>query len=951
LGMAPAMVSPLTATLTLGQLIGRGSYGVVHRGRLHGKDVAVKIVPLDGTGAAAEVRKEVRLMRTAAHECAVELLAEFEHQENAWLVLELCEMGSVADLLLHRGGSTLTEPQVAAVCSATARGLAHLHDRCNLVHRDIKAGNLLLTAKGQVKLADFGIARATDGAAAKGTTIGSPLWMAPEMIEEGRLDAAVDIWALGITLIEMAEGAPPLAHLRPQHYAMFRIVTDPPPKLQDPAVWSKDFIDLLAMCLRKPYAERPPARKVAALDWCRQASNNALLALCAGASGAGTAPADAPMPADGATQMAALPSLLGDVRLDGLMPVCRVVGRTVAWLNGGEATDTDGTDTQMAQLESTSKLRDDPDGTMTGRRGCLIAPYEEVPMDATVELESTIKLASPAKQTPPMARPPTLEVNAGTLGTLPRGMPFFTYPAAPSMPNQPDPPTPDARERRPIDRKPAVGMVSPKCRASLVRPLPGGRSVVTHVRPSTIAPSEIDAFAASPCSFVSAALQSGKSNADIARFVLASGAAAKTPLGILIAAPGPDGEALLDATLAQIDLEPYSFDEALRYTIDQCRLPTEPQDDFARALQVLLACFGRAFTDTFPGYFAPRHGSDASSTRANAAHDAQSAAMLALLLVKAPNLTLDQFLEESTGLRARGELKREWLHRLHSVSVRKPVQLNSPATHAVHEHRGWLLKEPRSGRSTNWRKRWCVLTCGELRMYRAKDDGSADSIVQLASMRVRAGSSAAMRNRKEIHARSAFELFPASTRLNAAAFEQGLHRRYVFAAESPAEQQAWIGALREALEDVSPASGMVADEAAAQLERMVAGRECVAQPQAVASLLALRSAHSAPPPPDAPPADAANGPSDDPKENYPSAAMPTSVPFVPSLPLGELRDFANAPPAALGKGSLSARSQSALSSARSNKGDSTARSNKGDLSTRLSLFGKQLQNMLRGGNQ
>jgi hypothetical protein len=944
------MASPLTATLTLGQLIGRGSYGVVHRGRLNGKDVAVKIVPLDGTGAAAEVRKEVRLMRTAAHECAVELLAEFEHQENAWLVLELCEVGSVADLLLHRGGSTLTEPQVAAVCSATARGLAHLHDRCNLVHRDIKAGNLLLTAKGQVKLADFGIARATDGAAAKGTTIGSPLWMAPEMIEEGRLDAAVDIWALGITLIEMAEGAPPLAHLRPQHYAMFRIVTDPPPKLQESELWSTEFIETLAMCLRKPYAERPPARKVAALSWCRQASSTALLPLC---GSTGTAPADAPMPADGATQMAVLPSLLGDVKLDGLMPVCRVIGRTVAWLNGGDATDTDGTDTQTNQLESTSKVRDEPDGTMTGRRGCLIAPYEEdVPMDATVELESTIKLASPAKQTPPMARPPTLEVNAGTLGTMPRGMPFFSFPAAPSTPTQADPPTPDARERRPIDRKPAVGMVSPKCRASLVRPLPGGRSVVTHVRPSTIAPSEIDAFAAAPCAFVSAALRSGKSQADIARFVLASGAAAKSPLGTLIAAPGPDGEALLDATLVQIDLEPYSFDEALRYTLDQCRLPTEPREDFARALQVLLACFGRAFTGTFPGYFAPRHGSDAVSIRANAAHDAQSAAMLALLLVKAPNLTLEQFLEESTGLRARGELKREWLHRLHSVSVRKPVQLNSPATHAVHEHRGWLLKEPRSGRSTNWRKRWCVLACGELRMYRAKDDGSADSIVQLASMRVRAGSSAAMRNRKEVHARSAFELFPASTALNAAAFEQGLHRRYVFAAESPAEQQAWIAALREALEDVSPASGMVADEAAAQLERMVAERELVVPPPPVASLLARRGSPAAPSQPNALPAVAPDEPFDDPKENSPRAAAPKAAPVVPSLPLGELRGFANAPDDnAAGKGSLSARSQGTLSSARSNKGDLSARSNKGDFSSRLSLFGKQLQNMLRGGNQ
>lgn len=340
------MVSTATATLTVGPLIGRGSYGVVHKGRLNRRDVAVKIVPLDGTGAAAEVRKEVSLMRTAAHDCTVTLLAEFEFQENAWLVLELCEMGSVADLLAHRGGSTLTEPQVAAVGSATARGLAHLHDNLHLVHRDIKAGNLLLTASGEVKLADFGIARATDGAAAKGTTIGSPLWMAPEMIEEGRLDAAVDVWALGITLIEMAEGAPPLAHLRPQHYAMFRIVTDPPPKLKEPTAWSADFVTTLAMCLRKPYAERPKARELAALGWCTRASSAALLPLCAGASGAGGPLADAPMPVDGTSQMAWLPSLLGPgPPLEGLLPVCRVVGRSAAWLNGGELTsDTDATD-------------------------------------------------------------------------------------------------------------------------------------------------------------------------------------------------------------------------------------------------------------------------------------------------------------------------------------------------------------------------------------------------------------------------------------------------------------------------------------------------------------------------------------------------------------------------------------------------------------------------------
>jgi serine/threonine-protein kinase 24/25/MST4 len=251
--------TPRSMSLHIGKVLGYGSYGVVYRGRLFDpvseRGVAVKAL---GGGASREVRRELELMRAAAHESVTDLIAAFTYNGCAYLVLELCELGSVADLIAQRG-APLAEAEIAAVCKGALRGLEHLHYACALVHRDMKGGNLLLNTALDVKIADFGIAHQLEKGAQnhRGTVIGSPLYMAPELIEEGEASFAIDVWALGITAIEMAEMVPPLNGMVPPISAMYKIVRDPPPLLADATCWTDDFRAFVSSCLRKLPADRP----------------------------------------------------------------------------------------------------------------------------------------------------------------------------------------------------------------------------------------------------------------------------------------------------------------------------------------------------------------------------------------------------------------------------------------------------------------------------------------------------------------------------------------------------------------------------------------------------------------------------------------------------------------------------------------------------------------------
>ncbi|KAL3246025.1 hypothetical protein MRX96_057997 [Rhipicephalus microplus] len=165
--------------------------------------------------------------------------------------------GSVSDIMRLRK-KTLTEDEIATILSDTLRGLEYLHQR-RKIHRDIKAGNILLNTEGHAKLADFGVAgQLTDTMAKRNTVIGTPFWMAPEVIQEIGYDCVADIWSLGITALEMAEGKPPYGDIHPMR-AIFMIPTKPPPSFRDPDRWSPEFIDFVSRCLVKNPEERATA--------------------------------------------------------------------------------------------------------------------------------------------------------------------------------------------------------------------------------------------------------------------------------------------------------------------------------------------------------------------------------------------------------------------------------------------------------------------------------------------------------------------------------------------------------------------------------------------------------------------------------------------------------------------------------------------------------------------
>lgn len=208
--------------------------------------------------------------------------------------MEYCGAGSVSDIMRLRK-KTLTEDEISTVLSDTLKGLEYLHLR-RKIHRDIKAGNILLNSEGHAKLADFGVAgQLTDTMAKRNTVIGTPFWMAPEVIEEIGYDCVADIWSLGITALEMAEGVssqiinkicndikyfyfkkPPYGDIHPMR-AIFMIPTKPPPSFREPDRWTPEFIEFVSGCLVKNPEERATATDLLQHEFIRNVKPNSIL--------------------------------------------------------------------------------------------------------------------------------------------------------------------------------------------------------------------------------------------------------------------------------------------------------------------------------------------------------------------------------------------------------------------------------------------------------------------------------------------------------------------------------------------------------------------------------------------------------------------------------------------------------------------------------------------------
>uniref|UniRef100_A0A3Q3FLC6 non-specific serine/threonine protein kinase n=1 Tax=Labrus bergylta TaxID=56723 RepID=A0A3Q3FLC6_9LABR len=252
------------------EVVGNGTYGQVYKGRhvKTGQLAAIKVMDV----TEVKIKLEINMLKKYSHHRNIATYygafikkSPPGHDDQLWLVMEFCGAGSITDLVKNTKGNTLKEDWIAYISREILRGLAHLHAH-HVIHRDIKGQNVLLTENAEVKLVDFGVSAQLDRTVGRRNTfIGTPYWMAPEVIAcdenpDATYDYRSDLWSCGITAIEMAEGAPPLCDMHPMR-ALFLIPRNPPPRLKSKK-WSKKFFSFIEGCLVKNYTQRPPTEQL-----------------------------------------------------------------------------------------------------------------------------------------------------------------------------------------------------------------------------------------------------------------------------------------------------------------------------------------------------------------------------------------------------------------------------------------------------------------------------------------------------------------------------------------------------------------------------------------------------------------------------------------------------------------------------------------------------------------
>ncbi|KAL8957497.1 MAG: hypothetical protein Q9193_005248 [Seirophora villosa] len=266
--------------------IGQGASGSVYVARINAEatsQVARRIYKTHGSKSLVAIKQmdlrnqprkelivnEIIVMKESSHPNIVNFLDSFLQEGNneLWVVMEFMEGGALTDVIDNN--KQITEAQISTICNETCKGLAHLHSQ-NIIHRDIKSDNVLLDARGNVKITDFGFcAKLTEAKSKRATMVGTPYWMAPEVVKQREYGPKVDMWSLGIMAIEMIESEPPYLNEEPLK-ALFLITTNGTPTLKNPDRLSRELKVFLSQCLTVTVENRATAEEILRCDFLRK---------------------------------------------------------------------------------------------------------------------------------------------------------------------------------------------------------------------------------------------------------------------------------------------------------------------------------------------------------------------------------------------------------------------------------------------------------------------------------------------------------------------------------------------------------------------------------------------------------------------------------------------------------------------------------------------------------